>query len=272
MNILYRNTFQRIFGTYPLKDEVLNSAVSAALSVGYRAFDTAQMYGNERDLGNALARTAVKRDELCIITKVQPKNFDEQKFMSSVEESLNDLRLEFVDVLLLHWPPSDGAIVPPLKMLETCHRSGLARNIGVSNFNARMMREAKSAISTPLIVNQIEFHPLLNQDKLMQASCETGIPLSAYCSVARGEVFKQKLFDELAYDYGVVPSQIVLRWILQKGVTVNTMSTKPENMKTNFDIMNFNLSNVDMKRIDELTLTNFRVVSSKASVFSPDWN
>ena len=118
----------------------------------------------------------------------------------------------------------------------------------------------------------MEFHPLLNQDKLLAAANDTGIPLGAYCSVARGQVFKYSLFGEIAASYGKAPGQIVLRWILQNGVAINTMSTKAENIEANFDVMDFTLSSIDMSRIDALTCTNYRVVDRNVIPWAPVWD
>ena len=272
MNILFRKTHQRAFGTWPLKKDELATAVMAALDVGYRAFDSAQMYGNEADLGAVLASSGVARDDLCLITKVHPNNYEPSKFIASVEQSLKDLRVSAVDVLLLHWPPLDGNIAPPLRLLEDALKRGLAHNIGISNHTSRMMREAKSFADAPLVINQVEFHPLLNQTALLAAAAETGIPLMAYSSIARGKIFDYPLFAEIAAGYGKTAGQVALRWIVQKGVVVNTMSTKPDNIRANFDIMDFTLSSVDMARIDKLTHTNFRVVTKARVPWAPDWD
>jgi 2,5-diketo-D-gluconate reductase B len=155
------------------------------------------MYGNESDLGAVLADLPVPRSDLCITTKVHPENYAEGKFLASVEKSLLKLRLDYVDVLALHWPPIDGDIVPSLRLLEKAQTNGLARNVGVSNYTAAMMRLAKTAIGVPLAVNQVEFHPLLNQDLLFAAASDR-IPLSLLRSVARGEVFKYPIFGRSA--------------------------------------------------------------------------
>lgn len=272
MNTFFRRSLGRLFGTYPLKAEVLEKAVTSALDAGYRAFDTAQMYGNEKDLGDALANSGKPLSDLYIITKVHPDNFTEDKFIRSVEQSLRDLRMSKVDLLLLHWPPIGGDVVPSLKLLEKAHRDGLAAEIGVSNYTAEMMRQAKRTIATPIATNQIEFHPLLDQTKLLAAARETGIPLCSYSAVTRGEVFKHALFNELALAYQKTAAQIVLQWILQKGVVVNSMSTKPENIRANWDIADFTLSSIDMTRIDALTATNFRVVTKDLVPWAPDWD
>ncbi|MEX3007781.1 aldo/keto reductase [Hoeflea sp. TYP-13] len=272
MRIYFEKTHQRSFGTFPLKGEELKQSLMHAIETGYRSIDTAQMYGNEAEVGETLQQIGIPRSELCVTTKVHPDNFPEEHFLPSVEESLEKLRTDYVDVLLLHWPPVGGDIAPSLKLLEKAHKQGYARHIGVSNYTAQMMRDAKEIIDTPLSTNQVEFHPLLNQDVLHTASLETGIPLSSYCSVARGEVFKYPLFAEIAEAYGKTPGQIVLRWILQKGVSINTMSTKPHNISANFDVMDFTLSNIDMARIDALTGTGFRIVDESLVPWAPDWD
>jgi len=272
MNIYFQKTHQRSFGTFPLTGSDLTDAVSVAAKVGYRAFDTAQMYENEAETGAALALTGVARSELCVTTKVHPDNLTPDKFIPSVEQSLRKLNMDYVDVLLLHWPPMDGDVGPSCKLLEQVLDNGLARNVGVSNYTARMMRDAKAAVNVPLITNQVEFHPLLNQDILLEAAAETGIPLSSYCSVARGEVFKHPIFADIAAPYGKTAAQVVLRWILQTGVSINTMSTKPDNIRANFDVMDFTLTSVDMRRIDAMTATNFRIVSEDLVPWAPKWD
>ncbi|MCV6576638.1 MAG: aldo/keto reductase [Cohaesibacter sp.] len=272
MSIYFEKTFQRSFGTYPLKGEELSQALTSAIEIGYRSIDTAQMYENEAEVGQTLASLPIDREELCITTKVHPDNFSQDAFIPSVKESLKKLQIDHVDILLLHWPPIGGEIGLSLTLLEKAHEMGLTKNIGVSNYTAQMMHDATSIIDTPLITNQVEFHPLLNQDILLEAAIETGIPLSSYCSVARGEVFNYPLFTEIGARYGKSAAQIVLRWILQKGVSINTMSTKPANIKANFEVMDFTLSNIDMAKIEGLTKTDFRIVGKDLVPWAPNWD
>lgn len=272
MNICFQKTYQRSFGTFPLTGEVLSQAIHAAIKVGYRAFDTAQWYGNEAQTGAALKDSGVNRDDLCIATKVRPDLYGEADFMPAVEQSLRDLQVDQVDVLYLHWPPVDGNIAPALQLLQQALDKGLTRNIGISNFTAQMMRDARSMVEAPIVSNQVEFHPLLNQNTLLAAAIETGIPLSSYCSVARGEVFKYPIFAEIGAGYGKSAAQVILRWILQKGVTINTMSTKPDNIRANFDVMDFTLSSIDMARIEAMTATGYRVVTKDKVPIAPEWD
>ncbi|MDB4080787.1 aldo/keto reductase [Amylibacter sp.] len=272
MSIYYEKTYQRCFGTFPLKGKVLFDAIQHASNIGYRAYDTAQMYENEMQTGEALEATGIKRSNLCLATKVHPDNFSDQRFIDSVEESLKALRTDYVDVLLLHWPPIGGDIAPSLKLLEKAKNIGLARNIGVSNYTAKMMYDAKEIIETPLVTNQIEFHPLLNQDVLLNASVETGIPLSSYCSLARGEVFKYPIFSKIGEKYDKSPAQVILSWILHKGVSVNTMSTNPKNIEENFNILNFTLNNIDINNIEKMKDTGFRIVGEDLVPWAPEWD
>ncbi|TIV74469.1 MAG: aldo/keto reductase, partial [Mesorhizobium sp.] len=149
---------------------------------------------------------------------------------------------------------------------------GFAGTIGVSNYTAAMMRQARQITGVPLVTNQVEFHPLLDQRKLLAAASETGIPLSSYCSVARGEVFKHPLFADIGATYGKSAAQVVLRWILQKGLPINTMSTKPDNIRSNFDVMDFTLSSIDMDRIDAMNAVGYRVVGKWLIPYAPDFD
>lgn len=272
MSIFFRGVNQRGFGTFPLQGDALASAVRMAAEVGYRAFDTAQWYGNEAALGAVLPDLGVDRDRLLITTKVHPENMDGAKFLPSVEQSLRDLRLDVIDVLLLHWPPKDDPVEPSLALLQEAHFRGYARHIGVSNYTTKQMRDAVAHLDTPLVTNQVEFHPLLNQNKLMAASAETGIPLASYCSVARGEIFKYPIFEEIGRAHGKQPAQVALRWILQKGVSITTMSTKRDNMVANFDVMDFVLSSVESARIDALMAINHRISNADVVPYAPTWD
>lgn len=272
MSVYGGGVFSRGFGTFPLRGEVLTQAVSDAIEVGYRAFDTAQWYGNEADLGAALMTAGVPRDGILITTKVHPENMAAEHFMHSVEKSLRDLRAEVIDVLLLHWPPNDGPVEPSLELLQEAHRRGYARHIGVSNYTTTMMRAAKAVMNAPLVVNQVEFHPLLNQEKVLAASAETGIPLSSYCSLARGEIFKYRLLSDIGERNGKSAAQVALRWILQKGVALNTMSTRKENIQANFDIVDFQLTPDEMRKIETLASANFRISNITVVPYAPTWD
>ena len=270
----FTKTRQRGFGTFPLAGEELARASEAAAEVGYRAFDTAQIYGNEADVGRALARLGLPRSELFVTTKVQHDNLPADRFLPSVERSLSDLGVDRVDVLLLHFPPLEGPFEPGLELLIEAKARGLTDHIGISNYTPEMMRRArKAAGDATLAVNQVEFHPLLDGSALLAAAGETGIPLAAYCTVARGEVFKHPLLAAIGAGHGKSAAQVALRWTLQQGVAINTMSTSPSNIRANFDIMDFVLSSPEMAQIDALNRTHHRVITKEGGVpWAPNWD
>lgn len=271
-HIYNTHNYNRSFGTYPLQGDVLIKALNMAMDVGYRSIDTAQMYENEDTVGDFLKQTTISPDDMFITTKVHPDNFTEQDFIPSVKESLKKLGLDYVNCLLLHWPCPSGDNTVSLQLLEQCQKMGLTQHIGVSNYNSTMMRHCADIIETPLVCNQVEFHPLLNQDIVLHTAQETGIPLTAYCPVARGEVFKYRLFQEIGDAIGKTAGQVVLRWILQKGVTLQVMSTNPENIKNNYHLDDFTLSDAHMAQIDALTATQYRIVDESLVPWCPIWD
>ncbi len=271
-NIYQQKNYHIGFGTYPLQGKELEDALLCAFNVGYRAVDTAQMYANESDVARIIKKSGIPQHEFFITTKVQPSNFQAERFISSVQTSLQKLKVDAVDCLLLHWPPDGGMIQSSLELLQEAYQKGLAKHIGVSNYTAAMMKQAQQIVSVPICVNQVEFHPLLNQQKLLQASQETQIPLSAYCPVARGQVFQYSLFDQIAQKHGKSSGQVVLRWILQKGVVTQVMSSNPKNIKLNYQIDDFELSQEDMLTIDELNQVNLRIVDRHLVPWAPEWD
>ena len=272
MNLLFQKNFQRVFGTFPLTGNQLRDSIDTAIDVGYRAFDTAQMYGNERDTGLALRDSRIPRSELCIISKIHPDNYTETDFIKSLELSLSDLQVDQLDVLFLHWPPTHIAFDATLELLEKAYDLNLVKSIGISNFNSQMMDRANSKIQTKILANQVEFHPLIDQSVLLRKASETEIPLMSYSAIARGKIFEFDILHRIAADYGKTPAQIVLRWVLQKGVIANSMSTNKKNIEANYNIMDFTLSSIDMARIDTLNKNGFRVVTKDKAPWAPDWD
>ena len=268
----FQTGHERAFGTFPLKGGELEAALETALDIGYRAIDTAQMYANEIDVGNVVKRSSILRSDLFITSKVPTSEFSEEAFIPSVEKSLNELQIEKLDVLLVHWPQGDEDVRPSLDWLQQAKQRGLTEHIGISNYTSHQMHTAKAHCSSELVTNQVEFHPLLDQSILLNASKETGIPLASYCSVARGKVFDYPLFGEIAKNHNVTPAQVVLRWILQKGVSINAMSTKRRNLSANFDVLSFELNQAEMDKINALNKTNYRIVDKSLVPWAPTWD
>lgn len=271
MSILFEGVNQRGFGTFPLKGGEARDAIAAAIETGYRAFDTAQMYGNEADVGAALEQSGVPRGKLCITTKVHPDHFTDDRFLPSVERSIRDLGGDPPDLLLLHWPTVGGDVTPSLRLLQAALDRGMAQNIGISNYTIAQMETAAAVLDAPISTNQIEMHPLIDQTRLTSAASRLGIPLSAYCSIARGKVFDFPELAEIGASHCKSAAQVAVRWLLQKGVSPITMSTKPANIRANFDVMDFTLSNVDLARIDLLAAcVHHRITASVP--WAPDWD
>lgn len=267
----FRPGFERIFGTFPLSGDACRRAVAEALEVGWRAFDTAQMYGNEAEVGDALAASGLAREALCVVTKAHPRHFGAAAFLPSVERSVAALKTGPVDLLLLHWPPVDGDVRPSLEQLAKARDQGFARHVGVSNYTIAMLETAKAVLGE-VAVNQVEFHPLLDQSRLLAGATRLGVPLSAYCAMARGKAAAHPVIREIASVYGVAPGQVALRWILQKGVAVNVKTANRARMVENFDLMGFTLAAPDMARIDAIGDASGRIATREIAPSAPDWD
>ena len=258
------------FGTYPLTGADAVAAVTMALELGYRHIDTAQMYANEADVGRAIGHSDVPRDEIYVVSKVLPANFAPDRFLPSVRRSLDDLGIDQLDLLLLHWPPLDQPLPPVIEWLGEAQSDGLTAAIGVSNFTPAMLRVASEVAAAPLITNQIEFHPLLDQSAPLAAGRDLGIVTSAFCPLARGAVFGKPAIQQAAARHHRSEAQVVLRWILQQGVVAVPMSTKPANARANLEALDFVLGDDEMAAISALTSHNHRIVSPPE--FAPDWD
>ncbi|HUG60748.1 MAG TPA: aldo/keto reductase [Methylomirabilota bacterium] len=259
------------YGTYPLMGAEACEATLLAIEVGYRHIDTAQWYGNETAIGEAVRRSGVTPSEIFVATKVHPDNLSPARFLPSVEESLARLGGDRVDLLLIHWPPPDPALFEPaLEQLVAARDEGLARRIGVSNFAAGQMARARRAIGPALACNQVEFHPYLDQSRLLAASRETGVALSAYSSLARGKVLADPAIVAIADRMGRSASAVVLRWILQQGVLAMCQTRRRENAIRNLEALAFDLSVADMAAISALSAANVRIVDLPA--LAPDWD
>jgi len=247
-------------GTYPLVGEDCYRAVRMALGQGLRHIDTAQMYGNEKDVGRAIADSGLSRSEIFVVTKVDPGNLSASRFVSTVARSVDELGGP-PDLLLIHWPPAEDAFTAVLDRLMAEYRKGNARAIGVSNFSPAMMRSAQKHCEGAIVNNQVEFHPLLDQSAILAAAREVGIAVSAYSPLARGAALKPQPISAIAHRLGRPPSEVVLRWILQQGVVAIPMTTKRENMLSNIRALDFELSADDMAAISAIGTRQGRTIN-----------
>ena len=258
------------YGTYPLTGAECRDGVAMALDLGLRHIDTAQLYDNEKDVGQAIAKSGIKRDEIFLVTKIARDNLGRRHFIHSLEDSLEKLGVEQVDLLLIHWPPDEENFDSAIDSLGVAQASGLAKAIGVSNFTIPLMRRAAKRASQPLINNQVEFHPLLDQSRVRAEAEKLGIVLSAYSPLGRGAVLRDPTVQEVAQRLGRPPSEITLRWIVQQGVVAVPMTTKRDNAKSNLRIFDFELSAADMARLSEASKQNRRLISPTG--WAPQWD
>jgi diketogulonate reductase-like aldo/keto reductase len=247
-------------GTYPLRGTEAQSAIAMALELGIRHIDTAQMYGNESDVGQAIKASGIPRSELFLVTKVDPGNIGKQQFASSVARSMDDLGSP-ADLLLIHWPPPADDFDAALERLLAEKQKGMARAIGVSNFSAPMMRRAQALTGGAIVCNQVEFHPLLDQSRLLAEAAQLGIALTAYSPLARGRALKHQIVLEVARHMGRPSSEVVLRWIIQQGVVAIPMTTKPANALSNLRVLEFELSDSDMALLSAIGASQGRTIN-----------
>ncbi len=247
-------------GTYPLKGVEAYKAVRMALDVGYLHIDTAQMYGNEKEVGRAIKDSGMARDQLYIVTKIDSGNISAEKFGRTTAMSVAALGGP-VDLLLIHWPPEDSEMNSALDSLVAQLENGHAKNIGVSNFSSQMLRYAQAYTQGKIACNQIEFHPLLDQKRLLSAANELGIGITAYSPIARGAAMQQPVIKQIAEKLNRPPSEIVLGWILQQGVAAIPMTTKKENAESNLRAMDIELSLEDMAAITAIGTSGGRTIN-----------
>lgn len=258
-------------GTWTLKGDECADLVQAAIETGYRHIDTAAMYDNEQDVGRGIARSGLARDDLFVTTKVWHSNLAAKDFRRSAEQSLDRLGLEQVDLLLIHWPSPTVPLAETIAALNAARDDGLTRNIGVSNFPTALLSEAVSLSKHPLAVNQVEYHPNLDQTKVLTACRAAGIAMVSYCPLGRGlDILRQKPIADAAEAHGRSPGQIVLRWhVQQQGVIAIPRTTKRERLAENLDIDGFQLTDAEMAAISAMRSANNRICDFE---FSPKWD
>ncbi|HYF77224.1 MAG TPA: aldo/keto reductase [Symbiobacteriaceae bacterium] len=240
-------------GVYKAQEgEEVKQAVLAAIRNGYRSIDTAALYRNEEGVGAAIRQSGVTREELFITTKVWNEDQGYESTLAAFETSRQKLQLDYIDLYLIHWPlPKKNKYKETWRALEKLYRDGKVRAIGVSNFQVPHLEDLLSNCKVAPMVNQVEFHPLLTQKKLLAFCKARGIQLEAWSPLMRGNL-DLPLLVQLAAQYGKTPAQIVLRWDLQHGVVTIPKSVREERIKLNADVFDFTLSQADMDAIDGL--------------------
>ncbi|SPA49892.1 2,5-didehydrogluconate reductase DkgB [Cupriavidus taiwanensis] len=259
-------------GTFRLQGQLVIDSVRNGLELGYRAIDTAQIYGNEADVGEAIAASGVRRDDLFLTTKIWVDNYARDKLVPSLEQSLAKLRTDYVDLTLIHWPaPGNGVPLEAyMTALAEAKEKGLTRQIGISNFNIDLTRQAIAAVGKDAIAtNQIELSPYLQGRKLVDFLQQEVIHVTSYMTLAYGKVLGDPVIGAIAQRHQATPAQVVLAWALQLGYSVIPSSTKRENLASNLLAQTLRLSDEDMAQIAALE-RNGREVSPDG--LAPQWD
>ncbi len=243
------------FGVFQIEPEDTVEAVSEALRVGYRHIDTAEMYGNEKEVGQAVRASGLDRGDVFITSKLNNSSHEPQDAREAFDRTLSDLGVDYVDLFLIHWPlPTlyNGDFVSTWKTLEEFHRDGRARSIGVSNFQIEHLEQLAAETDTVPAVNQIEVHPYFTNDRVREYGREHGTATEAWSPIAQGRVLEDSTITQIADRVGKTPAQVVLRWHIQRGDIVFPKSVTPSRMQENFELFDFELGSDDMDTISGL--------------------
>jgi 2,5-diketo-D-gluconate reductase A len=243
------------FGVFQIKPADTIDAVTTALEAGYRHIDTAQMYGNEREVGEAITKAGIERDQVFVTSKLNNGAHLPDDARAAFDGTLDALGFDYIDLFLIHWPlPTlyDGDFVSTWQTLEEFYRDGRARSIGVSNFQPRHFRRLREECDITPAVNQIEVHPYFTQDEVRRACAEHQIAVEAWSPLAQGEVLDDPTIGSIAEQVGKTPAQVVLRWHIERGDIVFPKSTTPDRIRENIDIFDFELSGADVQAITAL--------------------
>ena len=249
------------FGTSPMTGGLTPDTIVAALKAGYRHIDTARKYGTEREVGEAMRASGVPRSDIFLTTKVSHENLRADAFAKSLDNSLAALKVDTVDLLMVHWPNPEIPLAETMTALAKSKREGLARHIGVANFNIALIDQAINLCPEPLVALQAEYHPYLDQSKLLNAARKRGMAFVAYCPLGRGRLFSDPVLAEIAKARGKSIAQIALRWLMQQGVAAIPRSSNPERIADNFKVFDFTLSDGEIARISALKRTNGRIAN-----------
>jgi 2,5-diketo-D-gluconate reductase B len=242
-------------GTFRLQGQVVIDSVTTGLDVGYRHIDTAQIYGNEAEVGKAIAASAVPRDALFVTTKIWIENLQRDKLIPSLKDSLHKLRLEQLDLTLIHWPSPQDAIpvADYMAALLDAKAQGLTKAIGVSNFTNAQLRQAIDTVgAAEIATQQVEIHPFLQNRKVIEFARSQGIHITAYMPLAYGKVMADPVIAAIAAKHGVTPAQVALSWSLQQGFAVIPSSTRRANLEANLHFQRITLSRDEMAQMAAL--------------------
>jgi diketogulonate reductase-like aldo/keto reductase len=256
-------------GTWDLRGRTCARVVEQALRIGYRHIDTAEMYGNEREIGEGLRASGVRREDVFITTKVWQDHLAPREFEQATKESLARLRLSHVDLLLIHWPNPRIPLAETMGAMCRMQQAGFTRHIGVSNFPVAMIDEAVAHATAPLANHQIEWHAYIDQSKVVAASRRHGLSVTAYSPIARGRAVNDDLLKEIGKRHGKTAGQVSLRFLVQQGAIVIPRTSKIERLAENMAIFDFTLDDAEMGAMHSLANPRGRIVDWSGA---PNWD
>jgi len=239
-------------GTWELRGRKCRKVVRKALEIGYRHIDAAAMYENESEVGSGIADSSVDRKEIFLTTKINTIEVNNEGIVDAFHKSLSDLKTDYVDLLLIHWPAFSTNLGDMLEIMYGIKESQKARAIGVSNFNTTLLNECTRLGFEDIYCNQVEYHPFLSQEILLKKMNEMDVIPVAYCPICRGDVAKDSVIIELSEKYNKTPAQVTLRWVIQQQSVAIPKSAKKRRLKENIDIYDFEIDDQDMDRIHSL--------------------
>ena len=259
-------------GTWELRGRKCRRVVRKALEVGYRHIDTAAMYENESEVGSGIVDSGVDRKEVFLTTKINTIEVNNEGIVDAFHKSLSDLKTDYVDLLLIHWPTFSTSLGDMLEIMYGIKESQKARAIGVSNFNSTLLNECARLGFEDIYCNQVEYHPFLSQEILLKKMNEMDVIPVAYCPICRGDVAKDRVIIELSEKYNKTPAQVTLRWVVQQQSVAIPKSAKKRRLKENIDIYDFEIDDQDMTRIHSLARGQRLVPNLDTNPLLGAWN
>jgi 2,5-diketo-D-gluconate reductase B len=256
-------------GTWDLRGRTCARMVEQALRLGYRHVDTAEIYGNEREVGEGVRASGIARGDVFITTKVWQDHLAPREFERATKESLAKLRLAEVDLLLIHWPNPRIPLADTIGALCRMKREGFTRHIGISNFTVDLVAQAVKLSTEPLVTDQIEWHPYIDQSKVIEACRRHGLSVTAYSPIARGRAVEDDTLRTIGLRHRKSAGQVSLRFLVQQGAIVIPRTSRPERLAENFAIFDFELTPAEMQAIRNLAHPHGRIVDWSGS---PDWD
>ena len=254
-------------GTWQLTGKKCREAVKKAIQLGYRHIDTAWIYDNQEEVGKGIRESGIEKEKLFITSKVWTDNLEYKDVLEQCEETLNQLKLNYLNLYLIHWPNKDIPLEETFRAFKKLVDDEKVKSIGISNFNIERVKEAVEKSKVPISVNQVEYHPYLNQENLLKECKKSKIALTAYSPLGRGKILDDPILIKVANEVDKKPGQVALRWLIQKEIIVIPKASSEDHLKENMEVFDFKLSKEQMDEINEIQIKR-RLVNPGFSEFN----